>query len=126
MKNLKALFLMMTILFYGFTTTPKESKKNEGSTTNILQESESIEAIFDGLEDGSYDFSFTNEDGDEDVMFFTKITPEALKLYNLKDKSFIGKKFEITFTSEIEIETDEDGDKQEFEIRTITDLKLKN
>ncbi|WP_378179799.1 hypothetical protein [Aquimarina sp. SS2-1] len=131
MKDLKTVVLVLTTLFLcNLTAISQEVEEVEEEEevieeTEITQESETIEAVFDGYEEEIYSFNFTNEDGDSDSIFFNKITPEALSLYNLKDKKFIGKTFEITFSEETETEIDDDGDEQELIIRTITNLKPK-
>ena len=123
MKHLKILALMMTaILFCSFTAIAQEEEEEE-EIEETQQEPETIKGTFDGFGGDVYSFNYKNEDDEDDTIFFNAINTEVLKMYNLKDKKFIGKLFEITFISESEKEIDEDGDEQEFIKKTITVLK---
>ncbi len=136
MKDLKILILIMALLsssvsVFGQEEEEEEEEEVEEVIVEAVAESaaegiDTMKANFDGFEGDSYNFSYKNEDNEDDSIFFSLITPEALKMYNLKDKKFIGKIFEITFSFKTETEVDEDGDKQEFIKRTITALKLLN
>ena len=57
------------------------------------------------------------------ILFFAKITPVVLKKYNLKDKKYIGKPFQITYTMDLEKEVDDEGNSFEIIVRSITELK---
>ncbi|GAA0730280.1 hypothetical protein GCM10009430_41380 [Aquimarina litoralis] len=115
MKNLINTTFIIIVLFFGVTTVKAQE-------TN--QEKEIIEGVFDGFDGENFTFKYITEDGDEDIVLFPKAEPEVLEKYNLSDEKFIGKKFNITFKTEWETETDEDGDEQEYELRTIIDLEL--
>ncbi len=127
MKNLKILvFVITSIWFCSYTAIAQEEEEVEEIEEIVeenLQGPETITGTFDGFEGDHYSFNYTNEEDEEDSILFDKITPEVLKMYNLKDKKYIGKTFEITFISESQTEVDEDGDKQEFIKRRITVLK---
>ena len=86
-------------------------------------DSQTITGTFEGYEGDAYSFAYIDEYGDEDSMFFTKITPEVLKSFDLKSSKLVGKKFQISYTIEVISETDEDGDTYEIEEKTITSLK---
>ncbi|WP_411766568.1 hypothetical protein [Winogradskyella sp. A3E31] len=84
-----------------------------------------IKGIFDGYdEDDGYIFLITDEeDGNEKYMYFNYISDEALKAVNLQSKEFEGQSFEITFKIEEQVEVDDDGMEDTYEILTITGLK---
>lgn len=84
-----------------------------------------VKAIFEGYdeEDGYVFLVKGEEDEDDDTIYFTEITVEALKQANLKSKDLIGKKFEVTYAvEEYEVE-DEEGYVEVYEKYTITKLK---
>lgn len=87
-----------------------------GLETN--QDKITMKATFDGYEDET--FYFTDEE--ESSYEFQKIDPVAIKKYDLNDDKFKGKKFEVTYT----IETDLDENDDEYTIYTILDLKQVN
>ncbi|RZS93546.1 hypothetical protein [Aquimarina brevivitae] len=86
-------------------------------------DTQEITGTYEGYEGDSYSFMFIDEYGDEDSMFFEKVKPEILKSFDLKGSKLVGKKFKITYTTEVSSETDEDGDTYEIENKTITALK---
>ncbi|WP_438425773.1 hypothetical protein [Aquimarina macrocephali] len=125
MKILKnVLLLMITLLFFNYSVIAQEEEEEiEEVVEEIPQGSRIIQGTFDGFDGESYSFNYKDEEGEDDVFFFTKIVPEVLKTYDLKGNKFEGKAFEITFISETETEIDEDGDEQEYTRRTIIGLK---
>lgn len=97
-------------------------------TTNktILQDkdTETVRAVFDGYDpDYGYSFLITSEDDDEEIVYFTDITEEALKSVNLKSDDVIGKRFEVTYEITEYEEEDENGYIEVYEKYTITKLK---
>lgn len=90
----------------------------------IDEDTEAITGVFDEFDGENFTFNYTNEDNEEDIMLFSKVNPGVLEKYNLSEEKYKGKTFNITFISETETEADEDGDEQEYTVRTIVDLKL--
>lgn len=82
----------------------------------IVQETETIKATFIEYADETYYFT----DKDDYSLEFQRIKKSVLDTYNLKDDSFKGKSFVITF--ETDTEKDEEGD--DIRISIITGLKL--
>jgi hypothetical protein len=68
------------------------------------QESITMNATFDGFDDGFYYFT----DEEDTNFYFETINAESLKQYELSDEDFIGKSFKVTY--KIENKTDESGD----------------
>ncbi|MFD2562840.1 hypothetical protein [Aquimarina rubra] len=130
MKDFKILILMVMLLSSSLVAFSQEEEEEEEieEVEEVIEETvaegiEVIKGVFEGFEGDSFSFNYKNEDNEEDTLFFKDITPEVLKTYNLKDKKYIGKKFEVTFSFAYEDEVDEDGDKQQFIKRTVTGLK---
>ncbi|WP_299242954.1 hypothetical protein [uncultured Aquimarina sp.] len=115
MKNSKNIVFILITLF-SCTLTLKAQVSDE--------ETETITAVFDGFDGENFSFNYVTEDDEEDIMLFPKIKPELLKKYNLSNEIFMGKTFNITFITETETEVDEDGDEQEYDVRTIVNLEL--
>ncbi len=115
MKNLKNIIFVLVALF---CNTALQSQ------TPYNQDTEIISGIYDGFDGEHFTFIYTNEEDEEDMILFVKANPDAIKKFNLNNEKFIGKKFNITFISETEIEVDEDGEEQEYYFRTIIDLEL--
>ncbi len=101
---MKALFITL-LTFISFVSI----EANQDKTT--------ITAIFDGYENDVYYFS---ADGEEEFYEFQQINSVASKKYDLKDAKFKGKNFEVTYTTETEL----DEDDEEYTLFTIVDLKL--
>lgn len=116
MKNTKNIILLVLTLLVNIAISKTSS--------NFDQDTETITGVFDGFDGESYSFNHTNDDDEEDVLFFSKIDLELLKKYDLSDEKFIGKTFTVTFISETITEIDEDGDEQEYDKRTIVGLEL--
>ena len=81
-----------------------------------VQETESMAGTFNGYEDSI--FSFTDTDGYS--MEFNHISDEAKVTIDLTDNKYIGKLFQVTFTSESEI----DDQDEEMTVNTITAIKI--
>lgn len=116
MKNLKTIALVMLTLLFSNTVINAQEASD--------QDTETVTGVFDGFDGEHFTFNYINEDDDEGLMLFVKISPEVLEQHNLNDEGFIGKSFNITFTSETVTEMDEDGDEQEYIVRTIINLEL--
>ncbi|QLG45100.1 hypothetical protein [Costertonia aggregata] len=87
-------------------------------SSNILpvQEVEEMTGSFVGFEADIY--YFTDDEGFSNE--FHHIADEALKKFDLKDNTMVGKSFVITYTSNAEI----DEDDEEMVTNTIIDLKM--
>lgn len=96
-----------------------------GFTSSISQDVSTMEGVYDGHEDYGYNFIYFDENKDERTKTFQEIDEAILDKYDFDSEDLIGKKFEITFTTEMESEIDEDGNEYENEINTITALKAK-
>ncbi|MFC5048319.1 hypothetical protein ACFSTE_02735 [Aquimarina hainanensis] len=113
-KSKNLVFVLIALFFCTLTVKAQESD----------QETETIIGVFDGFDGENFSFNYTTEEDEEDIMLFPNIKPELLKKYNLNDEKFMGKTFNITFITETETEIDEDGDEQEYDVRTIIGLEL--
>jgi len=83
------------------------------------QEKITVKAIFDGYEDETYYFTNVKEEGSYE---FQKIDSVANKKFNLQDVNFKGKTFEVTYTTETDLDENDD----EYTLFMILDLKLIN
>ena len=88
-----------------------------------IQEKQTFEGVYDGQEDYGYNFIGLDSDGEEYTMTFQSINEDLLENFNLNSEEFIGTKFTVTYTTEIEVERDEDGFEEEIETNTIVALK---
>ncbi len=78
-----------------------------------------IEASFDYVdEDGTFYFTENNEK--QEPFEFEKIDDKILKVFNLKDKIFVGKVFNVTYR----IETEKDNLGEEYYVWVIVQLEL--
>lgn len=108
---LKSIFLIFVAT--GFTTL-KTNNTNSNETTVI--------ATFGGYDELGYNFSFINEEEEEEeIITFESISESLLKKYNLKDEAFIGKKFKITYT--IEISENDEYDTETYILKDIKESK---
>lgn len=93
------------------------------TSVKSLQDKQTFEGVYDGQEDYGYNFMGIDSEGEEYTMTFQSINDEVLKSFNLDSEELIGTTFEVTYTTEIEVETDEDGFEEETETNTIVALK---
>lgn len=94
----KAIFVLcvMAVSFLSFTTGNQE----------VL----SAVATYDGYEYEEYNFSIAGADDEEDsYIYFSKISSDILKSYDLKSEKLVGEKFKITYEIIPSTET-EDGE----------------
>ena len=84
----------------------------------INQEKITVQATFDEYEDETYYFS----DEKEGAFEFQKVDEVASKKFDLKDEKFKGKKFKVTYTTETDLDENDD----EFTLFIILDLELIN
>ena len=80
------------------------------------QETKTLTASFDGLDEGIYYFS----EGEDNTYDFEKVNEDVLKKFDLKGEKYHNKKFKITYKEEKG--TDKDG--EEYEIWVIVKLEL--
>lgn len=84
----------------------------------LTKETKTVKAIFDGYVSGVYSFTDSNN---EDLSYeFDTINQEVLKSFDLTDKKFVGKVFNITY----EVETEIDETQDEYETWTVIKLEL--
>ncbi|GAA3597836.1 hypothetical protein Q4Q39_20430 [Flavivirga amylovorans] len=103
MKTLKLVPLfLIAFLFCNYTAIAQEEEEEE-----IENELTTITAVYEGIEDSMYVFTYEDEDGEESTISFQKIAPEAEKAYDLLSKKLIGKAFEITYSDENVLEDDD-------------------
>lgn len=115
---MKAKFLWFGALVVAVFTVSSFNKNVEP----WVQDEQVIEAIYDGHEDYGYNFIVTDEEG-EYTITFQKVDDTVLKAIDLTQEALIGAKFKITYTSIVEVTTDDDGYEDETEINTITKLE---
>lgn len=122
MKTLKLVPLfLLAFLFSSYTVTAQEDEEEEMEEENI-EEVSTITGIYQGMEDGTYVFSFKDEDGEESTINFDKISPEAKKMFDLNKKEMIGKTFVVSY-SNINEEEEDDGEIEYKSVKTILTLK---
>lgn len=79
-------------------------------------ETETITAVYDGLEEGTYYFT----DEEELVHSFDMVTDGVLTTYDLGSDAFHGKTFKVTYNTVTEINEDD----EEYDMHVITKLEL--
>lgn len=116
MKNKHFLVFVFSIMVFSVNAIIKSKNVSQE------QDTKTITATFDGYdEEDGYAFLVTGEDDeeDEDIMYFYNVTPEVLKVVNLKSDAMIGERFQITYKTETYEEEDEYGYKETYEKYTI-------
>lgn len=84
----------------------------------VNQEKITVKAIFDQYEDETY--YFTDENEENGSYEFQKVDEVASGKFDLKDEKYKGKKFEVTYVTETDLDENDD----EFTIFIILDLTL--
>ncbi len=97
------------ILFVAFVSIMAVEKNQDKIT---------VTATYDGYEEETYHFT----DIDEISYEFQKVDSVASKKFDLQDAQYKGKKFDVTYI----LETDLDENDDEYSMYTILDLKLSN
>lgn len=117
MKALKkVLAFTMIALFTCYSIAAQDDEQVETDPITIT-------ATYDGFSSDSYSFMFTNDEGEEESIFFDYASDEVLKAFDLKSKKFEGEKFVVTYKETIETEEDEEGEELEYTKTTIISLK---
>ena len=88
-----------------------------------VQDKITVIGEFDGAEDYGYNFIVLNSENEEKTLTFQEIDETILADFDLNSEALVGSKFEIVYTSAIEIVLDDDGFEEEVEILTIIGLK---
>ncbi|PTX60131.1 hypothetical protein C8N46_107137 [Kordia periserrulae] len=113
MKKLKLVPLFLfAFLVSSYTCIAQETEEEvEEAVEEIEVEEEPavITATYTSMEGTSFVFTYIDEDGEESEITFEKMAPDVKKAFNLADKSLLGKKFKITYTTE-NITDDDDED----------------
>lgn len=82
-----------------------------------------VSGTYEGTEEFNYVFTVTVK-GEKQTMEFQYASDEVLENYDLDTDDYIGEDFTITYETSTEIVEDEDGNEEEVEVLTITDLVL--
>ena len=90
---------------------------------NAVQDTKTIEGVYEGKEDYGYNFMATRNDDSEYTITFQKVSEDVLKAFDLASDALIGKNFKITYQVKIRKFKDEDGFEDEEETLTITSLE---
>ena len=106
----------MIALFSCYTAVAQDDEQISGEPVTIT-------ATYDGFSSDSYSFTFVNDEGEEESIFFDYASDEVLKAFDLKSKKLEGQKFEVTYEETIETEEDEEGEELEYTKTTIISLK---
>jgi hypothetical protein len=123
MKTLKLVPLfLIAFLFCNFTIATPEENKNE-IIEDTQSETETITGVYQGMEDGDYVFSFKDEDGEENMIYFDDISSSAKQLFDLGKKGMIGQTFIVNYSNVDEELEDADGDIEYTNVKTILILK---
>ncbi|MDY0779566.1 hypothetical protein [Tenacibaculum sp. IB213877] len=85
--------LILKSIFILFITTGFTINSAIQTTANPI----TVIATFDGYDEFGYNFLFTNDEDEEEIVSFETISAEILKTYNLKDETLKGEQFEITY-----------------------------
>lgn len=116
MKTIPFILAFSSVMFLSSVSAEKEL------TLNNLPE-DTLIGVYDGHEDYGYNFIITDEDDEERMVTFQNAAESVSKKFDLSSETLIGKKFEVTYTSEMDIVKDDDGYEEEVELLTITALK---
>ena len=96
----------------------------ESSVILVEAQESKLTGVYDGNEGYGYNFITQQKDGgSEFTMTFKNVSDAVLKEFDLSDKLFLNKKFEVSYTMETVVSKDEDGFDQEDDVYTITHLK---
>ncbi len=82
-----------------------------------------ISGTYEGTEEFNYVFTVEVK-GEKQTMKFQYASEEVLENYDLDTDEYIGEDFKITYQTSIEVVEDEEGNEEEIEVLTITDLML--
>ena len=115
--------LKFLAVIIAFLSIAEMKQQNEIHDRQINQDY-TVVGTFDGYdEEDGYTFVITDENGDEGMMYFQNITPEALKQFNLRSDSLIGERFSISYQILEQVTEDDDGVEYTYEVFTITGLE---
>ena len=115
MKTLRLVpFILVAFMFFSNTIVAQEEDEDEIST---------ITGVYKGMEDAKFVFTFKDQDGEQSIINFDKISPEAKQLFDLGSKEFIAQTFVVTYSNINEEEKDADGEIEYTSVKTILTLK---
>ncbi|WP_046745132.1 hypothetical protein [Kordia zhangzhouensis] len=125
MKKLKLVPLFLFAFFVSTYTCVAQENEEEEAVEEVESEEQEepvvITATFTGMDDTLFVFTYMDNDGEESDIVFDKLAPEVKKAFNLADKSFVGKKFKVTYITENV--ADDDDEDMLISIRTIISLE---
>lgn len=107
--------LTMVALFTCYITGAQENGEISGEPLTIT-------ATYDGFTSDSYSFTFINDEGDEESIFFDYATDEVLEEFDLNSEEWEGQKFEVIYQETTETE-EEEGEELEYTKTAIISLK---
>ena len=90
--------------------------------TNLMQDTKTIDGVFEGKEDYGYNFIVTHDDS-ERTMTFQAVNADVLSQFDLSSDALVGENFKITYQVKIRKFKDDDGFDDEEETLTIIKLE---
>ena len=112
-------FTLLSLTFFSF----KSINSNAAISISIIQDTTTVEGVYDGHEDYGYNFIVKDNEGVERTLTFQEIDKTLLNEFDLKAQTLIGKKFKVVYKTRIEVTKDADNFDQENEIFTILKLE---
>lgn len=118
----KFVFMLCSFMMLFFTLSSFKGESHSNKTQLIIQDSKEVNAVYDGNDERGYGFS-TESNGELSTLIFQKIDDAVLSDFDLNSKTLIGVNFKVTYTTEVAVTKDADGNEIEVEVNTITKLE---
>ena len=110
---------LLSLTFFSFKSINPDAAKS----ISFLQDTITVEGVYDGHEDYGYNFIVKDKEGIERTLTFQEIDKTLLNEFDLNAPTLIGKKFKVIYKIRIEVTKDADNFDQENEIYTILKLE---
>ncbi|WP_303318255.1 hypothetical protein Q4Q34_10880 [Flavivirga abyssicola] len=118
----KFLFMLCSFMMLFFTLSSFKTEAPLNEVQFIIQDSKEVDAVYGGYDGSAYSFT-AQSNGETYKLLFQSVEDAVLSDFDLSSDTLVGVVFKVTYTTEIAVTKDADGNDVETEVNTITKLE---
>ncbi|NMH87273.1 hypothetical protein [Flavivirga algicola] len=118
----KFLFMLCSFMMLFFTLSSFKTEVPLNGVQLVIQDSKEVDAVYDGHDGSAYIFT-VQSNGETHKLAFQKIDDAVSGSFDLGSQALVGKSFKVTYTTEVALTKDADGNDVETDVNTITQLE---
>ncbi len=117
----KFLFMLCSFMMLFFTLSSFKTEVPLSEAQLVIQDSKEVDAVYEGHDGSAYIFTVQGDGGEK--LSFQKVDDTVLGSFDLSSQAMVGESFKVTYTTEVALTKDADGNDVETDVNTITKLE---